>query len=486
MSREFLKQNLLSIYLSIVLIIGFFTYFKNYEYPNAQFWDENYHIASAQKYIDGVMYMEPHPPLGKMFIALGEVILNPNSNIDKNYFNQTDYIKEFPKGYSFKGVRFFPTLFAYLSVALFFMIIYIVTKNSHYAFLFSSIYLFENAFITHSRAAMLESSQIFFMMASVLYLVYIKENSITKFLNYGMLGILVGFALAVKANSAILFLLPIFLIYTELKENFSIKELVNIIPKLTSFSIGVALIFFSVMYMHVSFGDKIEQNRTYKASSEYLEIIKNGSNSNISNFLTTLKDNFKFMKEYQDGVPKLDLCKVGENGSLAIGWILGIKSINYRWEKTNDGVKYMYLQGNPIIWYFVLAGVLLSFALISSRILFSINLTDTKLFDYILLFLILYISYMIAILQIDRVMYLYHYFMPLSFGMFGAIFVLYYIFQHYIEQNDKIVWLALIMFVALVIYVYIFFAPFSYYEPLNTYEFMKRVWFNFWQLTPIR
>ena len=43
--------------------------------------------------------METHPPLGKLFIALGEYIIHPNDNISQSEllkFTQTDYIKDFP------------------------------------------------------------------------------------------------------------------------------------------------------------------------------------------------------------------------------------------------------------------------------------------------------------------------------------------------------------------------------------------------------
>ena len=82
------------IYIFAVLTIAFFTYFHNYYEPSAVFWDENYHIASASKYLEGVMYMEPHPPLGKLFIALGEYALHPNDALNVHYFAQTDYIKK--------------------------------------------------------------------------------------------------------------------------------------------------------------------------------------------------------------------------------------------------------------------------------------------------------------------------------------------------------------------------------------------------------
>jgi hypothetical protein len=35
----------------LLLVLSFFTYVWNYGSPASFFWDENYHVASAQKYI---------------------------------------------------------------------------------------------------------------------------------------------------------------------------------------------------------------------------------------------------------------------------------------------------------------------------------------------------------------------------------------------------------------------------------------------------
>src|SRR5574341_341930 len=60
-------------YAFLTILVSFLTYFWNYGYPEAVFWDENYHIASAEKYIQGVFFQEYHPLLGKMLIAAGEI-----------------------------------------------------------------------------------------------------------------------------------------------------------------------------------------------------------------------------------------------------------------------------------------------------------------------------------------------------------------------------------------------------------------------------
>ena len=91
----------IAVYAGLVLLLSYFTYVHNYASPAALFWDENYHIASAQKYLNGVFFMEPHPPLGKLLIAWGEKLLNENP-VD-NQFIATDYGKTLPNGFSFYG-----------------------------------------------------------------------------------------------------------------------------------------------------------------------------------------------------------------------------------------------------------------------------------------------------------------------------------------------------------------------------------------------
>src|SRR3990167_5772451 len=170
------RRNILIFYSVIVLAVSYFTYFKNYDYPPSVFWDENYHISSAQKYLTGVMFMEAPPPLGKLFVALGEYLIHPNNNIAKSElhkFTQTDYIKDFPADYSFAGMRFFSALFAWLSAIVFFYILYFISKNPHTSLLFSSFYIFENALITHSRAAQIGRAHLFFILLAILYFVYL-------------------------------------------------------------------------------------------------------------------------------------------------------------------------------------------------------------------------------------------------------------------------------------------------------------------------
>ena len=61
--------------------------------------------------------------------------------------------------------------------------------------------------------------------------------------------------------------------------------------------------------------------------------------------------------------------------------------------------------------------MVLSIGLLIYRLIRGSSGKDEHLLAWIFVFTTLYISYMLAILQIGRVMYLYHYFVPLTFAL---------------------------------------------------------------------
>lgn len=486
------KINILIFYTVIILAVSYFTYFRNYDYPPSVFWDENYHISSAEKYLKNVMFMEVHPPLGKLFVALGEYLIHPNDAINKSGFTQTDYIKDFPDDYSFAGVRFFSALFAWFSSVILFYIFYILSKNPHVSLLFSSIYIFENALITHSRAAMLEGSHLFFILLAVLYFVYLIQRKLKiSLFGYLLFGALAGLTVSIKATGAIVFFLLPFIFIADYK---CLTSKTKTIPRATLGIVfrgvfvitGFLIIFATVWQIHFSLGKIVLNDKHYKASESYKEIIKEAETDKIKNFPIMFKDNMIYMANYNKGVPKLDICKADENGSHPMTWLLGEKSINYRWEKSDGGVRYMYLQSNPIAWFLGLAGIILSLVLMISRIIFKIPLKNKNLFYFITAFTTLYLIYMAIMLRIERVMYLYHYFIPLIFSFILAFLVFNYVFEEKISGQSKKPYLVLIILVVAIIGIYKLFSPLSYYQPITTEQFEKRMWFDFWKLKPVK
>jgi len=494
--RNLLNKHCKTLYPALVLILSLSIYLPFYGQPNSLFWDENYHIASAQKYIDGVMYMEPHPPLGKLLMAASEKLLGLNDSLDKSAFSKTDYVKgeTVPNGMSYYGFRLPSTLLMALSALFFYGTLRHITRNYHLAAAFSAIMILDNGLVVHSRAAMLEGIQMFFILGAIYWLARTIEQGKTKYLkHYAIIGVFIGLAFSVKVNAAVLLLLFVMLFGVDQWDNIKSWNFLALVKRLAvTVPAGVlplVLVVLSIFYIHIGLGSSFGV-KNYSASSEYRHQIETGNTYSINTFLVGLRDNYTNMSKYADGVPRLDVCKDGENGSSPISWPIGNKTINYRWNKnTIDGVvqvQYHNIVPNPVTWFSVLAGLLLSLGLIIGHFVYRNPITQPKLFYWISGFTTLYISYMLAILQIERVMYLYHYLVPLMFGLINLSLVYNYIFYNSLAQRNRHALGNLAAFVALVAFAFYIFSPFTYSLPITEAEFNVRNWFSFWKLELVK
>lgn len=471
----------------IVLVFSFFTYFHNYQNPPNLFWDENYFIASAYKYINGSFFMEPHPPLGKLLIAAGELIFKPNVKLATTSFINTDYIKDIPAGFSFVGMRFFPALTATLSAGLFYLILLLILKNPVLAGLFSGLYLFDNALIVHSRGAMLDSIQIFFFLATLTWFFYLIERKKYTLRHYLILGILIGLALSVKLNSWILLLLIPICFYFEVKQKkIKVWELISIaIDRVFIVTILILIIFLGTYYLHIRLANKVVNNNYYEATEPYKKILNQKKTSNLINAPLMIRDQILFIPHYEKGVPVYDACKADENGSQPWTWPFGNKTINYRWDKSGDKVRYLYLQANPIIWGTGILSIIFSVVLLLSKLIFGLKIKDKRLYQILMIILSLYCAYMFSILTLKRVMYLYHYFLPLLLSLISSGALFSYFYHDQIIKRKWLIYGGASFFVIVVFLCFIIFSPFTYYQSLTTAQFQLRNWFSWWHLKPI-
>lgn len=466
-----------------VVLLSFLTYFQNYQNPHALFWDENYHIASAQKYLNGIYFMEPHPPLGKLLIALGEKIFHPN--VANDQFIGTDYGKTIPKDFSFVGYRFFPTLLAWLTAPLLYLILLLILRRPQEATILSFLYIFDNAEIVHSRGAMLDSTLVFFSALTVLaFLLMLEWKSIPRrfFGAAALFGAAFAAVMTTKETGLILILLLPFLVWKLLPDRSTIGKTLGIMAA------SFLLVFVGVWQTHFSLGSTVNpalpDNGYYQASEEYKQILADGTNGYLQAFPVMLRDSLRFMGHYAAGVPRLDLCKKDENGSPFYDWPLGARSINYRME-TPDGrqYRYLYLQVNPVIWWTSFAAVLIGLALLVGSVLRPPKEPLQHRF-LLTVFLTLYVCYMLAISQITRVMYLYHYFPPLffSFLVLSVVFLELKGFAKWRFTEEGKQW-GLLVFGLLIFAAFHFFRPLTYYLPITDDQFRLRAIFAPWELT---
>lgn len=472
------------VYAGFVLLTSFFTYFYRYDYPQAVFWDEPYHIAAAQKYLSGVYFMEQHPPLGKLLIAAGEKIIDANPK--DNQFITTDYATNIEPSFSFAGYRLFPSLLAWLTAPILFFIFFFFTKNPTLSALLSFVYIFDNAEIMHSRGAMVDSPLTFFGMLQVLLFLYVQDPRKKKLRKHLALSFLFGIVFGLIMCTKVVGLIFILLIPAAMLRMFPNWR--NIVLFLGALTLGFIVSFVAVWQMHFTLGSRIvpELNNEgfYQASDAYKQILEERKTGALASFPVMIRDSLTYIAFYNKGVPRLDLCKTDENGSPAYFWPFGARSINYRWEKLDSGdFKYLYLQSNPVAWFCGILGVVLAAFFLLSRVL--LPTTKPLKHGYVMLvFFGMYASYMIAISQLDRVMYLYHYFIPLlfSFILFGLVVdSLETIGSWKLTDSRKVTImtiLGLMIFAA-----FQFYRPLTYYEAISDAAFKRRALLPLWELS---
>lgn len=463
------------------MLLGIVTILANYNAPGGFFWDENYHVASAQKYLNDVYFMEPHPPLGKLLIAAGEGMVNYNPGSDSEFI-ATDYAKDPPDSFDLGGYRIFPVLFLWWTIPLLWMLAYLLTLKRWVASVVSSMLIFDNAIVVHGRGAMLESIQIFFIVATILCFFWLRLRFQTKkhlYCSSAMLGLCFGLAMATKYSSLVLICLWIVI------PTFMWKRWKNMASVyLLSFAVAV-LSFCAVWQIHFSLGTKVQtelpDNGYYKASEVIKSEVDARTIGQLSNFPTHLRDSIAFADHYEKGVPRLDLSKADENGSPWFTWPFGGRTISYKWQQVSEKVyKYVYLVPNPVVWGLGLIGLLYSFS-VCFLALFKPQKINWFSGHYIIFGL--YIGYMIGMARIDRVMYLYHYFIPLllSFLLFGIMLsrIEFVASKPITEVRRKLVSAGLITIILLT---FLFYRGFTYFLPMHDNAVAKRSLLQLWEL----
>lgn len=485
-SNEALKTPLCYL---LVFAIAYCCFVVNRAEPSHIFWDENYHVTSAERYLAGVAHFEPHPPLGLMLIAAGEKLSGANKNIDKRVLLETKQISgdAVPKDFSFAGMRLMPSLFAAFGALAFFALMYELFANRLHALLLSSLYLFENAFTVHFRATHLDAFQIFFSIATLWLFVRLWQRRIPlRPLDYAALSTWCALAIMVKVNAVVLLALFPALYFKDasvLRSKRALRWAADFISKSGAAIAALALVIFSVFYVHAALTSNLPPLNTPAAnqdlanmSPEYRTYLEQHQELTPGMVLIIARDYYKFMKKDHEGVPKLDPSKPGENGSHPLHWPFHDRNINYRWDSADGKTAYVQLVGNQLSWYAGTAAVIFSLILVINYRLFAIPLRGSlRTYELIEVFTGLYMVFMLLHLWLitQRVMYLYHYFLGLTISYVLLALLWQYLSEvhaGFARHRTKILAIAS----AAILGSYLFFLPLSNHWPMTKEQCERR------------
>jgi dolichyl-phosphate-mannose-protein mannosyltransferase len=408
--------------LTFLWVLGMFLYLVNNGYPRAIVFDETYLIPNAQSYINGIFFQDSHPPLGRLFIALGQLIRHPQGPSDE-FVHVSKIEQDWPGGIDISGYRLFPAIFGTINPLIVFGIVLILTRNEWVALFSGLAVLLDNALLTQSRYALTDSILIAFCLGAILCFVWLQSRQVTpgrrERIVWILFGALAGAAFMVKFTG--LFVLVAVPFY--LHKLWKMGDRKKILEFLLIAGGSFIVVFILVWEIHFSLLRIPPRIFNQPISEEHVKIIEVISHPNpLKKFWIEVTDAYQYMIAYHQNVPVLDLSKPDEIGSPWYFWPFGGRAMAYRWESGAGRLRIIYLLGNPITWFLSLLGVVAASATVIADALFRFLTSDQR--KKLIPFVCLYWVYMISVMLISRVMYLYHYLPPLVIGiiLFGILF----------------------------------------------------------------
>ena len=462
------------IFVMFLLLVNILLLFPNIGYPREVVFDETYLIPRAQAYINGIFFQESHPPLGRLVIALGQAIVNPQAPSIR--FATVETIEEdWSLDDDMRGYRLFPAIFGTINPILVFGIILILTSNNWMA-LFAALTLsFDNALIVQSRFGLSDSTLFLSCLAALLCFVWLQKRSVKpgrkEAIVWALFGAFLSAAFMVKFTGLFIAAVAPFYIYKLWNQGYWRKITLFLIISGLSFLV----VFVSIWQIHFSLLNTFRN--TEPVSERYQQVLNADYRPNpVQRFIVEIQDSYIFIFDYHGRVRELDLSNPDEIGSPWYFWPFGGRAVNYHWHRYSETIKIIYLLGNPVTWFLSLMGVIGATATIITNGLFRF-MQPNRLY-WLGIFAMLYWFYMFTISRVPRVMYLYHYLLPLIMGV--ILFALLYAQIETIPKKTKEVILVIMMLG--IIFAFFVYRPFTNYLPLTFEQFEQRNVWPAWNL----
>jgi len=491
MEKKELKKVLLNSWELIFLgILSFLTRFFNFGFPPNVVFDETYFGLFATKYFSHQYYLDIHPPLGKLLLALFGFLgkIKPGFSFEVNS----------PYGdFNFLALRLLPALCGSLFVILVYFLAKELGFSRRVAFLSSFLLLWDNALVLQSRLILLDIILLFFIFLAF-YLFFRSKSYFFPSFNWYLLnilcGIFLGAAISVKWTGfgilGIVWFLSIF--KDRIFSSFFQKE--KLIKFGFLFLLPLVLYFlFYIIHFHllssscfVNCGTALEEDLIFNN--------QNPPKSGASFFnQLPLGNSIEKFFNINDSTLRMNLSGPGffYYQSDWFSWPFMIRPVFYFVENQGERTSYLYFFGNPLVWWLGAIGIVGYFYLIIKNyfLKFKLKLPTSfySLGSYFLIFS--YLVYLLPFLAIKRFMLIYHYLPALTFSV-----ILFSIFfegllkigfgspedENRIFFKEKRANLIFFCLLFLVFSVFVYFSPFSYGFPLTAKEFQSRIWLDTW------
>lgn len=443
----------------LILIVSVIVHMINFGFPASVVFDEVHIGHYISGYLRGAYIFDVHPPLGRLILLFFAIILGADSSV--NFDNIGNLLPEWAI-----VLRIIPTLAGIMIPVLVFLILRQLKLSKRLSAMAGLLLCFENSLIIHSRYLLTDSFLIVFGLISILfYLLYRNRFHLFGNLKVNLLISIVFASLAFSVKWTGLSFFLIIIVY-----EISHRKLRSAFKFLFASSIIFFFIYAFIFSLHFTLlprsgaGDDFmspQFQKTLIGSKFY-----NDDNIKLIGYWTKFAEvNVEMLRANTRLTNKHDY------SSKWYTWPIMTRGVYY-WNKDNidgEGINsYLYLIGNPVIYWLGLLSVLILFIRIIMKRR-SINLDS----QYFIVFC--YLVNFIPFIFIGRTMFLYHYQSALIFSIM-AISVLISGIKNQSNQNKMIASVLMLSFV-----VYIYFSPITYGFPISLKTLESMMWIKSWR-----
>lgn len=456
--------------------------------PYSQTFDEAYYIPFAQKYINGIYHLQSHPPLGKMLIALGEVLYEDETRTD---FMDVEGIEEdWPEDWDIRGFRIMPALFGTLVPLLTYLTMrrILAREQEWLAFGVALALALDTAFLSVSRIAMLDVFLLFFiMLCFFLGVVLIQQEKIGRqyYVLVGLMGFSAACAANVKDTGLIVGLMYLFVLIDHWRREHwegigrwqHIRQHIwrQMLPNTLTFGIVFLVTYLGLWFIHFAITPTPNTYRDYNISELQKQYIAGEVElGGVQRYSLQIYDGIVYHFNDLTDLPPMNYSDSSEGiESPWYWWPFGGRAMNYRSESSENITRYATFVSNPATWVFSLVGVMMASATVASDVVFKF-LKEKEGRWWLYALTALYWGYMFPFFFVLRATYIHYYLPPLIIGlMMLGIFVQVVFTLELRVLRWLVIAVGVLAFIGFVVY-----KPFVYFEPMTSEQFE---WRNFWE-----
>ncbi len=435
-------------------------------HPRAIVFDEVYFREYALRYLDGSYFFDLHPPLGKLLLAGWAKLFGVSATVQS-----TDPAVV---------LRLLPALAGTALVAVFYLLLRELTASRKVATLGAALLLLDNALLVESRLILTDSMLLLFGIAAITcYLASRRRTGRAHWILLTSSAVLAGMAVSIKwTGLAALGLIGLVWFAQTLRHRVSWRRA---LPQ-AAVLVGVpALLYFSLFAIHFQLLPNSGPGDAFMSQRFQSTLVGNAGYDPGASM--SFPDRFI---EINDAIHRYEVSLNDSDHPYSSNWTSWpvLKRPIYYWTGANtDGKQqYIYLQGNPIIWWGLLASVVgVALGWMRRPELFERHRGTMAILG------VAWAGSFLPFATIERPMFLYHYFFSFMFCI-AAVSIGLGLLAGWMTDDEK-VWqfpsrrsAALywgILGVALA--GFLFFAPISYGLPLSDGGLSDRIWLDSWR-----